>query len=325
MPTLSDEVEEGMLVTWFVVPGATVRAGDLIAEVQVEKVSEEVYAPADGHLVEILVAPGEVVPQGAPIAVLEAGVAAAVSRETASERTVPRPPHRSRRPRAGWRGSSGWTSSNVTGSGPGGRIVEADVRAVAQRGAGVAPVPRHTGDVEPLSPMRRTIATRLTAGLREAAQLTLTAEVDATGSCGGTGPAQRGMGAPGGLHRDGRSRVRARAPRPPPTWRSRWSEDGPRSRPSRSTSVWRCAVDDGLIVPVIRARRHQGHRTASTREIAELAERARSGRSPRPRPVGRPSASPTWEPTASMRSRRSSTSPRPQSSALAAPVRAQRS
>jgi len=52
MPTLSDEAEEGVLVAWFVVPGAPVSADQLIAEVQVEKVSAEVYFPrgwsADG-------------------------------------------------------------------------------------------------------------------------------------------------------------------------------------------------------------------------------------------------------------------------------------
>ena len=79
MPTLSEEVEEGVLVTWFVVPGAPVRAGELVAEVQVEKVSEEVHAPADGTLVEALVGQGDVVRQGAPIAILEVGAAEAVA------------------------------------------------------------------------------------------------------------------------------------------------------------------------------------------------------------------------------------------------------
>ena len=84
MPTLSDEAEEGVLVTWFVVPGAPVRADQLIAEVQVEKVSAEVHAPADGRLTEILIQPGEVVRQGAPIAVFEVGAAVAVPASDAS-------------------------------------------------------------------------------------------------------------------------------------------------------------------------------------------------------------------------------------------------
>ena len=50
MPRLSEAVEEGVLVTWLVEPGATVREGDLIAEVQVEKASAEVRAPVAGRI-----------------------------------------------------------------------------------------------------------------------------------------------------------------------------------------------------------------------------------------------------------------------------------
>lgn len=39
MPVLSDEVDEGIVVTWFVTPGAEVREGELIAEVQVDRKS----------------------------------------------------------------------------------------------------------------------------------------------------------------------------------------------------------------------------------------------------------------------------------------------
>jgi len=71
MPRLSDEVEEGILVTWFVEPGARVKQGDLVAEVQVQKVSEDLYAPADGRVARLLFAPGDTVTQGAAIAVIE--------------------------------------------------------------------------------------------------------------------------------------------------------------------------------------------------------------------------------------------------------------
>ena len=71
MPRLSEAVEEGVLVTWLVEPGATVREGDLIAEIQVEKSSAEVRAPAAGRMASLLAGQGDVVAQGAPIAVLE--------------------------------------------------------------------------------------------------------------------------------------------------------------------------------------------------------------------------------------------------------------
>ena len=70
VPRVSETTEEGILVTWFVEPGATVREGDLVAEVQVEKLSAEVRASAGGRI-ELLAEPGDVIVQGHPIAVIE--------------------------------------------------------------------------------------------------------------------------------------------------------------------------------------------------------------------------------------------------------------
>jgi pyruvate/2-oxoglutarate dehydrogenase complex dihydrolipoamide acyltransferase (E2) component len=67
-PVLSKETDaEGVLATWFVGDGATVRADQLLAEVQVDKVAAEVPAPHAGT-VTLLVKEGEAVVQGAPIA-----------------------------------------------------------------------------------------------------------------------------------------------------------------------------------------------------------------------------------------------------------------
>lgn len=71
-PALSKETPhaEGVLATWFVSDGATVSADQLLAEVQVEKVSAEVPAPVGG-VVRLLVAEEETVKQGSPIARIE--------------------------------------------------------------------------------------------------------------------------------------------------------------------------------------------------------------------------------------------------------------
>lgn len=71
-PALSKETPdaEGVLATWFVSDGATVSADQLLAEVQVDKVSAEVPAPVGG-VVHLLVAEEETVKQGAPIARIE--------------------------------------------------------------------------------------------------------------------------------------------------------------------------------------------------------------------------------------------------------------
>jgi pyruvate/2-oxoglutarate dehydrogenase complex dihydrolipoamide acyltransferase (E2) component len=51
-PADADE-EEGYVANWFVREGATVEAGDVLCEIQVEKVSIDVTAPVDGELVEV--------------------------------------------------------------------------------------------------------------------------------------------------------------------------------------------------------------------------------------------------------------------------------
>jgi pyruvate/2-oxoglutarate dehydrogenase complex dihydrolipoamide acyltransferase (E2) component len=71
MPSLSEDTDEGIVVTWFAAPGALVTTGDLIAQVQVEKASADVLAPAPGRLAEILVPAGAVARAGEPIAILE--------------------------------------------------------------------------------------------------------------------------------------------------------------------------------------------------------------------------------------------------------------
>ncbi|HEV2871322.1 MAG TPA: biotin/lipoyl-containing protein, partial [Actinomycetota bacterium] len=71
MPKLSMTMEEGELISWVKHEGDEVRAGDVIAEVNSDKVEMEVESPADGTLVRLTAAEGEVVPVGAPIATLE--------------------------------------------------------------------------------------------------------------------------------------------------------------------------------------------------------------------------------------------------------------
>jgi pyruvate dehydrogenase E2 component (dihydrolipoamide acetyltransferase) len=70
MPKLSMTMEEGELIAWVKQEGDQVRAGDVICEVNSDKVEMEVESPADGTLVRHAAAEGDVVPVGAPIATL---------------------------------------------------------------------------------------------------------------------------------------------------------------------------------------------------------------------------------------------------------------
>ena len=58
-PEDADDVDEGMVATWFVREGGHVDDGETLCEIQVEKVSVDVPAPASGPLVEILVGENE--------------------------------------------------------------------------------------------------------------------------------------------------------------------------------------------------------------------------------------------------------------------------
>jgi pyruvate dehydrogenase E2 component (dihydrolipoamide acetyltransferase) len=70
MPKLSMTMEEGELIAWVKKEGDQVRAGDVLCEVNSDKVEMEVESPADGTLVRYAAAEGDVVPVGAPIATL---------------------------------------------------------------------------------------------------------------------------------------------------------------------------------------------------------------------------------------------------------------
>lgn len=65
--SVDDPDAEGVVGTWFVQHGESVTQGQVIAEVQVDKVSNDVEAPVAGVMYQ-LVAEGVSVLQGAPIA-----------------------------------------------------------------------------------------------------------------------------------------------------------------------------------------------------------------------------------------------------------------
>ena len=71
-PIMSKEnpTAEGVVSTWFVGDGEVVAEGQLLAEVQVDKVSQEVLAPASG-IVHLLTEEETVVEQGEVIARIE--------------------------------------------------------------------------------------------------------------------------------------------------------------------------------------------------------------------------------------------------------------
>jgi pyruvate dehydrogenase E2 component (dihydrolipoamide acetyltransferase) len=70
LPRLGQTMEAGTVVAWLVEPGATFEQGDVVYEVETEKVETEVAAPTAGRLVRVLVEPDREVPVGTPLAVV---------------------------------------------------------------------------------------------------------------------------------------------------------------------------------------------------------------------------------------------------------------
>ena len=68
MPKMSMTMETGEMISWSISPGDAVKAGDVVAEVQTDKVDMEVESPVDGIVARIVAQPGDVVDVGAPIA-----------------------------------------------------------------------------------------------------------------------------------------------------------------------------------------------------------------------------------------------------------------
>lgn len=176
MPVITDSGDDGVVTAWFVDEGSRVEVDQLIAEVQVEKVAQDVHAP-DSGFVRAMVALNQPVAQGSPICVLfdtdgvqspsagtsDVGAAAVPS---ASAPRVIASPSAKRVAR-----ELGVDLTTVTGTGPAGRITESDVRSAL-------------GPAEPeakeMVGLRAVIARNMRRSVHDAAPVTLTATVDVT-------------------------------------------------------------------------------------------------------------------------------------------------
>ena len=215
MPKLSDTMTEGTLVKWLKQKGDKVIAGDILAEVETDKATMEMESFDDGILSEIYVTEGQKVAIGQRIAMLLApgesppdpgAPAPAAQPAPSAEKSAPEPaPAPVPVPlEGGGRVKSsplarkiatekGIDLSRLTGSGPGGRIVQRDVLGAQPGGAPARPpapapsiaapvpaAPAVEGDRRiPLSGMRRAIAERLLASKTQIPHFYLNIEVDA--------------------------------------------------------------------------------------------------------------------------------------------------
>lgn len=139
MPKYEMTQETGTVGTWLKAEGEFVRKGEVILEIETDKVSMDVESPADGTLVGISAGPGQVVPVGQPIAyLLRAGETwpeqASETSQTPVEPTPavksesPRPPAVAASPLAARMANElGIDLNGVAGSGPRGKVTRKDI------------------------------------------------------------------------------------------------------------------------------------------------------------------------------------------------------
>ncbi|RJT25114.1 pyruvate dehydrogenase complex dihydrolipoamide acetyltransferase [Chakrabartia godavariana] len=231
MPALSPTMEEGTLAKWLVKEGDSVSSGDILAEIETDKATMEFEAVDEGVVGKILIPEGtDGVKVGTVIALIQGEDDGDVSAPKATPaRAEPVEPKTtegqlpSSAPKPTEQKSSPATSSGQTvpvkgdrviasplakriaeqrgvnltglsGSGPNGRIIKADVEAAqggvakpvvasAQAAAAPAPAPIQLGDIATphevvkLSNMRKTIARRLTEAKQTIPHIYLTVDV----------------------------------------------------------------------------------------------------------------------------------------------------
>jgi pyruvate dehydrogenase E2 component (dihydrolipoamide acetyltransferase) len=215
LPDLGEGLTEGEIARWLVEVGQEIAEDDPLVEVQTDKTVVEIPSPASGTVARILVAEGEVVPVGAVLVVIgedaEPAAPASGAEADTSDPAVTLP-QRQGHGRSGQVRATplvrrlaceqGIDLEQLAGTGPGGRILESDVRAASatsqSRPSDVAETPqrrrrdtpetpqRQVGHVsegrrEPIRGVRRQIVEHLARAHREVPAVTFVEECDFTG------------------------------------------------------------------------------------------------------------------------------------------------
>ncbi|MEV6226618.1 pyruvate dehydrogenase complex dihydrolipoamide acetyltransferase [Saccharopolyspora shandongensis] len=323
MPRLSDTMEEGVISTWHKNVGDQVKRGEVMAEIETDKAIMELEAYDDGVLEKILVDAGATVPIGTPIAILGDGSGAAAeaapapapaaAAAPAAEAPAPvepaaapapaapaAPAEQGAKPKASPLAKAvakekGVDLSTVQGTGPGGRIIRADIEAVASAApaaaapAAAAPAAAAPAaapvvsneDVEeiPLSNIRKVTAKRLTESKQQAPHFYLTSAIDVTDLMAFRATLNERLQAAGGPKvsvNDLIVKAVATALRANPAVNVSFAGDKMLQHKRINLGV-AVAIDNGLVVPVIKdADRKSVSEIAA--ESRELAGRAREGK-----------------------------------------------
>jgi 2-oxoglutarate dehydrogenase E2 component (dihydrolipoamide succinyltransferase) len=213
VPTLGESVTEATIGKWFKQPGDAVAVDEPLVELETDKVTIEVPAPAAGVLSEIAVKDGETVAVGALLGQINPGAGGAAKAPTEPAKAAPAAPPKPavppQPPKVATTDAplapsvrrlateSGVSPATVAGTGKDGRVVKGDMLAAIERAAAApTPVSQPAAAVQVRAPspaddaareervrmtrLRQTIARRLKDAQNTAAMLTTFNEVDMT-------------------------------------------------------------------------------------------------------------------------------------------------
>ncbi|MCE9558766.1 MAG: 2-oxo acid dehydrogenase subunit E2 [Armatimonadetes bacterium] len=209
MPKMGDGMEEGTLLEWLVKDGEKVKSGQIIGNIQTDKATLEFEATSSGIITGFLMKPGDTVPVGKPIALIlkdgekapgdwgsgKAATAAPVEtvkvEELAPATMAPAAVASNERVKASplakkLAAEKGVDLSAVTGTGPNGRITSKDIEGapVVAASAPTTPAPvamiTPTGEDKkvPLNRLRQIIAQRTQHSKQTVPHFYVTVEVD---------------------------------------------------------------------------------------------------------------------------------------------------
>ena len=198
VPTLGESVTEATIGKWFKKPGDAVKADEPLLELETDKVTLEVNAPAAGVLAEIIAKDGDTVGVGALLGSITAGAAGAAVAEApkvvAASTVVPVSAPASGPAVARITAETGVNPASVAATGKDGRVTKGDMlAAIATASAATtspaSPVVARAPSIAVdgvreervrMTKLRQTIARRLKDAQNTAAMLTTFNEVDMT-------------------------------------------------------------------------------------------------------------------------------------------------
>lgn len=218
MPKLGFDMAEGVLVRWVIAEGGQVERGQILAEIETDKATVEVESAHTGVVHNHLAAEGDILPIGAPIAVIgepgeQVDVEALVgdapapgdespARETEAlpkveTESTPQSSSEDGQLPGGVKASPvarrianerGFNLANISGSGPGGRIIKKDVEdyqqpAVSGQQAVSMPIFSSLGsalidETVPITKLRQAIGRRMVEAKQQLPHFYVTSEFD---------------------------------------------------------------------------------------------------------------------------------------------------